>query len=63
MFKPTSYLLMAYVLCLNCGRISAEGMFCTFCHSPLFGANPRQELMMEFTSEKLKEKTLHSHYL
>jgi DNA helicase HerA-like ATPase len=34
---------MPYVLCLNCGRISAEGMFCTFCHSPLFGANPKQE--------------------
>jgi DNA helicase HerA-like ATPase len=31
---------MSYVLC---GRISVEGMFCTFCHSPLFGANSKQE--------------------
>jgi DNA helicase HerA-like ATPase len=34
---------MAYVLCLNCGRLSVEGMFCTFCHSPLFLASPKQE--------------------
>ena len=34
---------MAYVLCLNCSRISVEGMFCNFCHSPLLGANPTQE--------------------
>jgi DNA helicase HerA-like ATPase len=34
---------MDYVLCLNCGRLSVEGMFCTYCHSPLFLANPKQE--------------------
>lgn len=27
---------MSYVLCMNCGRLSLEGMFCTYCHSPLF---------------------------
>lgn len=36
-------MVIAYILCLNCGRVSVEGMFCTFCHSPLLGANPKQE--------------------
>lgn len=26
---------VTYVLCMNCGRISVEGMFCSYCHSPL----------------------------
>lgn len=30
---------MAYVLCMNCGRISVEGMFCSYCHSPSFGGS------------------------
>ncbi len=34
---------MAYILCLNCGRVSVEGMFCNFCHPSLLGANPKQE--------------------
>jgi len=34
---------MAYILCHNCGRVSVESMFCTFYHSSLLGANPKQE--------------------
>lgn len=34
---------MAYILCLSCGRVSVKRMFCNFCHSPLLGANPKQE--------------------
>ncbi len=26
---------MAYVLCMNCERISLEGFFCSYCHSSL----------------------------
>jgi len=43
MFKPTSHLLMAYVLCMNCRRISVEGMFCAFCPLSTIGANSKQE--------------------
>ena len=35
---------MAYVLCMNCGRISLEGMFCSYCHSPLFGGGSSNPL-------------------
>ena len=31
------------MLCMNYGRVGVEGMFCTYCHSPLLGANPKQE--------------------
>jgi hypothetical protein len=54
MFKPTSYLLMAYILCLNCGRISVEGILRTFCRSPLLGANHKQEINDEVYIEDIE---------
>ena len=35
---------MDYVLCMNCGRISSEGFFCPYCHSPLIGGDSSNPL-------------------
>jgi len=38
---------MSYVLCMNCGRISLEGFFCSYCHSPLIVGGSSNPLNIE----------------
>ena len=58
MFKPTSYLLMAYILCLNCGRIRLRKYSAPSAALHYLELIISKKLMTRFTSKTLKEKTL-----